>query len=148
MAELADARDLGSRSRTFGSGGSTPPFRTKICDQEILSRANEVSRGMTLPAFPRGWYCYLLLCADAAYYCGITTDLGQRIRDHASGKGSQYTKGNHPVALVWYQRHDDRRSAARRESQLKKWSHRKKRELADGRLQLGPKATAGWVSLD
>lgn len=86
----------------------------------------------TLSEFLPGWYCYLLLCNDGSYYCGITSNLTNRIRDHASGKGSGYTKENKPVALVWYESHKNRRSAAARENQIKNWNREKKCQLADG----------------
>jgi putative endonuclease len=113
----------------------------------FLSRASEVSRGTVLPDFPRGWYCYLLLCIDGTYSCGLTKNLGQRLRDHASGKGSGYTKGTKPVALVWYERHDNRGTAAQRERPLKKWSHSKKKDLVEGRLRFASSGTNVWVSL-
>jgi predicted GIY-YIG superfamily endonuclease len=82
--------------------------------------------------FPPGWHCYLLLCSDGSYYCGITSYLSDRIRDHSTGKGSGYTKGFKPVSLVCYEVHRDRRSAALREKQIKSWSHEKKQGLAEG----------------
>jgi len=91
-----------------------------------------------LPTFPAGWSCYLLLCQDRSYYCGITEDLGQRLRDHASGKGSKYTKGTKAMALVWFEHHPKRESAARREREIKKWTRKKKQALA---------AAGVWVSL-
>jgi len=91
-----------------------------------------------LPTFPAGWSCYLLLCQDGSYYCGITEDLGQRLRDHASGKGSTYTKGTKAEALVWFEFHPNRKSAARRERKIKKWGRKKKQSLAAGGV---------WVSL-
>ena len=86
----------------------------------------------TLLEFPSGWCCYLLLCSDGSYYCGITSDLAGRIRDHSSGKGSGYTKGFKPISLVWYESHSNRHSAAERERQIKSWNHDKKRGLAEG----------------
>jgi putative endonuclease len=99
-----------------------------------MSRANEVSRGtMRLTVnFKPGWHCYLLYCSDNSDYCGITSNLTRRLRDHASGKGPGYTKGAKPVAFVWYEPHLDRRSAAERELQIKAWSRAKKRSLANG----------------
>jgi putative endonuclease len=85
-----------------------------------------------LPEFRPGWHCYLLLCTDASYYCGIASNLTNRIRDHATGKGSGYTKQNKLVALVWYESHKNCQSAAARENQFKTWTHEKKRRLADG----------------
>ncbi|MBI3668666.1 MAG: GIY-YIG nuclease family protein [Acidobacteria bacterium] len=101
----------------------------------------------SVPEFPPGWCCYLLLCADGGYYCGLTSKLSQRLRHHASGKGSTYTKGTRPIALVWYEAHPQRASAAARERQLKKWSHMKKHALAQGRLSPAKSAASMWVSL-
>jgi putative endonuclease len=84
------------------------------------------------PDLPAGWCCYLLLCSDRSYYCGIASDLTARIRDHASGKGSGYTKKLKPLALVWFEPHRNRLSAAGREEQIKHWNHEKKRRLAEG----------------
>jgi putative endonuclease len=85
-----------------------------------------------LREFPPGWCCYLLLCSDDSYYCGITSNLAHRIRDHSSGKGSGYTKGAKPAALVWCEPHESRFRAAKRESQIKRWSREKKKLLANG----------------
>jgi|GEM_PF-3667789 putative endonuclease len=81
-----------------------------------MSRANEVSRGTVrnIPNFGPGWCCYLLLCSDGSYYCGIASNLATRVRDHASGKGSGYTKEIKPVALVRYDHHTNRRASAPR----------------------------------
>jgi tRNA/rRNA methyltransferase len=93
-----------------------------------------------LPEFPPGWHCYLLLCASGSYYCGITSNLADRIRDHASGKGSSYTKKVRPIAFVWYESHKSRRSAASRERQIKAWVKERKRALANS-----PLGHAGYV---
>jgi predicted GIY-YIG superfamily endonuclease len=100
-----------------------------------------------LPEFAPGWYCYLLHCSDGSYYCGIASNLKQRIRDHSSGKGSGYTKGSRPIALVWYETHAGRRHAAAREKQIKAWSHSKKKRLADGQPEMRGLGTRVAVSL-
>ena len=91
-----------------------------------------------LPKFPTGWHCYLLLCADGPYYRGIASDLNQRIRDLASGKGAKYTKRNKPIALVWFERCRDKKAAHSREREIKGWNHAKKAALAHSGV---------WVSL-
>jgi predicted GIY-YIG superfamily endonuclease len=96
--------------------------------------------------FPAGWHCYLLLCSNDSYYCGIASNLATRIRDHFSGKGSGYTKKFKPVALVWYESHDDRNHAAARERQIKSWSREKKECLAQSHRELVRRADV--VSLD
>lgn len=46
-------------------------------------------------------YCvYLLECCDGSYYCGITTDMEQRLRQHNTGTASRYTRGRIPVKLL------------------------------------------------
>ncbi len=89
----------------------------------------------------------MLLCIDGSYYVGLTNDLSQRVHDHSHGKGSPYTKRTNPVALVWYEAHPSRESAASREKQLKGWSRGKKHALARGELLFGPAARCLWVSL-
>jgi putative endonuclease len=100
-----------------------------------------------LPEFSRGWYCYLLHCSDGSYYCGIASNLKQRIRDHSSGKGSGYTKGSRPIALVWYETRTGPDHAAAREKQIKAWSHDKKKRLAEGKPEFAGFGTRVAVSL-
>ncbi len=97
-----------------------------------LSKQRE-SKGSS-PILPTGWCTYVLICEDSSYYVGSTEDLTQRIRDHASGKGSGYTKAIRPKTLAWYEPHPDKKSACARERQIKGWSHAKKNELACGTL--------------
>ncbi len=91
-----------------------------------------------LSDFRLGWHTYLLLCQDRSYYCGISSDLRQRLHDHSSGKGSSYTKGKRPLALVWFEWQPTRQAAARREKEIKGWGREKKQRLAAGGV---------WVSL-
>lgn len=45
-------------------------------------------------------YCiYLLECRDGTYYCGITIDMAQRLRQHNAGTASRYTRGRTPVTV-------------------------------------------------
>lgn len=48
----------------------------------------------------KNWQVYLLKCADASLYCGITSDLPARVRAHNTGKGAKYTRGRGPVELL------------------------------------------------
>ena len=46
------------------------------------------------------WYVYLLRCADATLYCGVTTDMERRLREHNAGsRGAKYTR--RAVPLSW-----------------------------------------------
>jgi putative endonuclease len=66
------------------------------------------------------WYAYLLCCRDGSLYCGITTDLSRRLREHNEGRaGARYTRTRRPVTLVYSREFPDRAAAARFEYQLK-----------------------------
>ena len=47
----------------------------------------------------RAWV-YLLRCADGSLYCGWTTDVDRRLREHNAGTASRYTRPRTPVALA------------------------------------------------
>ena len=50
------------------------------------------------------WAVYLLECADGTLYCGTTTDIDRRLRQHngeLSG-GARYTQSRRPVRLAAY----------------------------------------------
>jgi len=75
------------------------------------------------------WYVYIVLCADKTLYTGITTSLEKRITTHNLGKGAKYTKPRLPVSLVYSEKHTDKSSASKRETQIKSLSRLEKQEL-------------------
>ena len=76
------------------------------------------------------YYVYLLRCADATLYCGITNDLDRRLRDHNGGKGARYTRGRLPVRVVYREEAGSKGEALRRERAIKKMPKVKKERLA------------------
>jgi putative endonuclease len=46
------------------------------------------------------WKTYLLKCADASLYCGVTNDLEKRLASHNQGTASKYTRSRIPVTLA------------------------------------------------
>ena len=52
-------------------------------------------------------------------YLGVTADLSRRIFEHREGRGSIFTRRYRLTRLVWYEHHDDIRSAIQRESTMK-----------------------------
>jgi putative endonuclease len=72
---------------------------------------------------------YLLRCSDNSLYCGITTSLVRRLRQHNTTKGSKYVRTRKPFSLVYTEEHPDIKSAMRRELQIKKWAKAKKEKL-------------------
>ncbi len=77
------------------------------------------------------YYCYLVECANGAYYAGWTLDPLRRVRQHNAGRGARYTRLNSPVRLVYVELVPDRVSALKRELQIKRLGHSGKQKLAD-----------------
>jgi len=81
---------------------------------------------------PGVWYVYMLRCADASLYTGVTTRISERVAAHNAGRGAKYTRSRLPVELVYEERIGDRGQALSREAQLKRLPAEKKRRLAAG----------------
>jgi len=76
------------------------------------------------------WYVYLVKCGDGSLYCGITTNIERRLKEHNSGsKGAKYTRSRRPVSLVHVEPSENRSTASRREAQIKKLTRKQKEEL-------------------
>ncbi len=76
-------------------------------------------------------YTYILECNDGTYYTGSTKNLEQRLRQHQSGNGSNYTKKKLPVTLVYLEEFWSVKDAFEREKQIQGWSHKKKKALIE-----------------
>jgi putative endonuclease len=73
------------------------------------------------------YYVYMLRCADGSFYVGVTSDLEQRVGEHAFGADPFcYTFERRPLELVHSSDFHDIDDAIRWEKQLKGWSRRKK----------------------
>jgi len=77
------------------------------------------------------YYCYLLECANGAYYAGWTLDPQRRLRQHNAGRGARYTRLNGPVRLVYVELVPDRVSALKRELEIKRLKHSGKQKLVE-----------------
>jgi putative endonuclease len=77
-------------------------------------------------------YCvYLLECCDGTYYCGITTDMERRLKQHNDGNASNYTRGRTPVKVLvrtgnWY----SKSMALKLEKKIKKLPKNRKPYMA------------------
>jgi len=76
-------------------------------------------------------YTYILLCENGYYYTGSTIDLEKRLKEHWNGHGANFTKKYPPVELVYVEEHQHIGLAFKREKQLQKWSHDKKKALIE-----------------
>jgi predicted GIY-YIG superfamily endonuclease len=76
-----------------------------------------------------GWLVYLLQCRDGSLYTGITNDLPKRLKLHAAGKASRYTRSRLPVRLAYTEPQASKSRALKREAAIKKLSRRHKESL-------------------
>jgi len=82
------------------------------------------------PRLPKPlWLVYLLRCRGESLYCGITNDLPRRLKAHAAGKASRYTRSRLPVALVYSEPQKSKSAALKREAAIKKLPREAKQSL-------------------
>ncbi|AKP66674.1 GIY-YIG nuclease family protein [Companilactobacillus ginsenosidimutans] len=79
----------------------------------------------------KGYFVYILLCADGTFYTGTSNDVDKRVKTHNSGKGAKYTKTRRPVKLLYTEKLTDKSAALKREIEIKKLSRMKKEKLLD-----------------
>ena len=78
------------------------------------------------------FWVYILRCADGSYYTGHTDNFEQRIAEHQSGQGCEYTSTRLPVSVVFSQEFYSREEALSAERQIKGWSRKKKEAMMRG----------------
>ena len=75
-------------------------------------------------------YTYIVECADGTLYTGWTTNVQKRVKAHNEEKsGAKYTKAKRPVKLVYYEGHETKEEAMRREYAIKQLTRKQKLEL-------------------
>ena len=74
-------------------------------------------------------FVYILECSNGKLYTGSTTNLKKRISEHNVGKGSNFTRKNLPVKLVYFEEHERIDLTFLREKQIQGWSRKKKQAL-------------------
>lgn len=77
-------------------------------------------------------YTYIVRCADDTFYTGWTSDLKRRVQTHNRGCGAKYTRSRLPVELIYYECHETKEAAMRREWELKQLTRKQKEHLVAG----------------
>ena len=72
---------------------------------------------------------YMVECSDGTYYTGWTNDVAARVAAHNAGYGARYTRGRGPVRLVYREDCLDKRTAQRREWEIKQMNRAQKQQL-------------------
>lgn len=78
----------------------------------------------------QAWFVYLLECKNGRLYTGITPDLAERFRKHATGKGAMFTRLNKPSRMIAAKPCADRSEASKLEHLLKGLTPSQKRWMA------------------
>jgi len=73
-------------------------------------------------------------------YVGVTSNLPKRIREHKNNILKGFTSKYHIHNLVWYEVHQEMKSAISREKKLKKWRR-------DWKVKLIERANPNWLDL-
>ena len=73
---------------------------------------------------------YVVVCFDNSYYCGITTNLERRLKQHNGEikRGAKYTRSRRPCRYVYTKKAMNRSIASKEEYKFKKLSRKKKEE--------------------
>lgn len=79
------------------------------------------------------WYIYILLCEQKTYYVELSNNPDKRYLSH-NRKYNIATKEFSDLRLIHTERFNTRIEAQKLETQLKKWSHAKKKALVEGDL--------------
>lgn len=72
---------------------------------------------------------YILECRDHSLYTGWTNDLDRRLKQHNAGEGARYTRSRRPVKLVYYEIHQTKEEAMKREYAIKRLTRAQKLAL-------------------
>ncbi|MFX3624221.1 MAG: GIY-YIG nuclease family protein [Ectobacillus sp.] len=71
-------------------------------------------------------FFYVVQCKDNSYYAGYTNNLERRIAAHNKGKGARYTKGRHPVQLIYHEELSSKSEALKAEYRFKQLAREQK----------------------
>lgn len=74
------------------------------------------------------WIVYLIE-TDAGLYCGITTNMERRYKQHCSGSGAKFFRRAKPIRIAYTEIQPDRSRASKREYAIKQLARKQKLAL-------------------
>jgi putative endonuclease len=85
---------------------------------------------MTAASETERWHVYIVATAGGSLYTGITTDIARRMREHAgTARGARFFRMSSAGRLLYWEAHESRSGASKREAAIKKMSRRAKLAL-------------------
>jgi putative endonuclease len=123
---LADSKNLRNTKERWPSG--------HFCESENVfeHRAKSEMREIFLvnkEIYNEPWYVYIAECRDRTLYVGVAKDVYRRIKEHNSTNKCRYTRFRKPLKLVHKEICQNYTLARKRESEVKKFSRKKKLAL-------------------
>ncbi|MGF1682870.1 GIY-YIG nuclease family protein [Photobacterium minamisatsumaniensis] len=81
------------------------------------------------------WSVYLIRTASNHLYCGVTTDVERRFKEHqGTMKGAKYLRGKGPLTIAWSSEVGSKRVAMQLEYRIKRLSKKQKEQIVIGEL--------------
>ena len=81
--------------------------------------------------YTQPWFVYIVQCQDKTLYVGIARDVLKRIRAHNTTNRCRYTRFRKPIVLLYKEVCENYNIARKKESELKRFSRKKKIALID-----------------
>lgn len=76
------------------------------------------------------WYVYIIQTKSNKLYTGITTDLSRRFKEHQKkSKGAKFFRTDPAKKIVYYEEHENRSLASKREYAIKQMTRKQKEVL-------------------
>lgn len=106
--------------QTFASTRKGGDERSK---RKISARNPNLTLQCSNPYVRSMFYTYIITNKrNGTLYTGHTDTLGQRMEQHKTGRFAGFAKKYGCKSLVWYETHETRDAAFKRERQIKKWN--------------------------
>ena len=79
--------------------------------------------------YNKQWFVYIAECRDKRLYVGLAKDVENRIKAHNRTNKCRYTRFRKPLKLIYQEPCSNYSFARKRESEIKKFSRKKKLAL-------------------
>lgn len=105
---------------------------------------------MNKDIFVKPWFLYIAKCRDGTLYVGVAQDVYKRIKEHNTTNRCRYTRFRKPLILIYKEKSDNYSLVRKRESEVKKFSRKKKLALIEQRIseKLSHPKERGSISAD
>ena len=93
------------------------------------SEGERSKSGMDKNNYNQPWHVYIAECRDKTLYVGVAKDVNKRIHNHNTTNKCRYTRFRKPLKLVNDEKCSNYNIARKRESEIKRFSRKKKLAL-------------------